>query len=137
MQLPLRLATMLTSQRHPIRNLFTSFLLLGTAACAAAPRAAAGPRFEAEVPLVERAIVTRLDGAWQVAGTARCEWPATPARTSLVLRALDAEGRELGAIPVSTELRPQTRRHKRDQLFGFVAAVPAPADAARLVLARD
>ena len=99
-------------------------------------RSSAGPRLETDVPLIERLDLRRTDGAWRVEGTGRCEWPATPARTSLVLRALDAGGRELAAIPVTPRLRPQTRRHRRDQRFTFSADLPAPADTARLTLAR-
>jgi hypothetical protein len=125
-----------TRRRPALRNLFASFLLLGSAACAAAPRAAAGPRLETSLPGIERLDVRRADGAWHVEGTGRCEWPATPARTALVLRALDDGGRELAAIPVTPTLRPQTRRHRRDQLFSFSVEVPAPADTACLTLAR-
>lgn len=116
--------------------LFSLLLALGSAACASTPRVADGPALEAGVPGIERLAARRVEGAWRVEGTARCEWPATPAREDFVVVALAADGRELARTPVAAVAHAGTQRHKRDVLLSLEADVPAPVDAALLRLTR-
>jgi len=124
------------SQLRSLRNLFPVVLCLGSAACAGAPRAGERVSIEATVPGVERLEARPVEGALQVAGTARCEWPATPSRATFRVEARDAAGRLLSSVPVVAEPRPATWRHKRDELLTFSTRIAAPEGTARLVLTR-
>lgn len=127
---------MLRPAQRSLRNLFLSVLCLGSAACAGAPRADERLALEVTVPGVERLEARPVEGGLRVAGTARCEWPATPSRATFRVEARDASGRLLASVPVAAEARPATRRHKRDEQLSFATELAVPAGTARLVLTR-
>lgn len=127
---------MTRSLTRSFRKLFPLVLGLGIAACAGTPRAGDRLAIEAAVPGVERLEARPVEGALRVAGTARCEWPATPSRATFRVEARDASGRLLASVPVEAEARPATQRHKRDELLTFSTELAVPEGTTRLVLTR-